>query len=270
MAELDYILGTHDAEIDRLGLQHRVWRPKMLDAWLRAGIKSGHNIIDIGCGPGFAAVDLAEIVGPSGRVIGAERSARFLEHLRQTCALRSLTNVETCELDLDVTPLSYSDIDAVWCRWALSFVTQPARIVADISSSLKTGGKAIFHEYVDYGTWRLGPPDPAFGAFVNAVMHSWRASGGEPDIALQLPQMLNASGMEVTHMRPLIDAVTPSNFIWEWPEAFAKTNLDRLQDLGFITAQLAQATLAAFENAKWAKGSFMMTPCVLEVIARKL
>ncbi len=26
----DYVLGTHDEELERLGLQHRVWRPRMV------------------------------------------------------------------------------------------------------------------------------------------------------------------------------------------------------------------------------------------------
>ena len=55
----DYLLGTHDDEIARLALQHRVWRPRVLDAWRRAGIGPGDRVIDIGAGPGFASLDLA-------------------------------------------------------------------------------------------------------------------------------------------------------------------------------------------------------------------
>ncbi len=36
MADRDYVLGTHDDEIYRLGFQHRVWRPRALDAWWTA------------------------------------------------------------------------------------------------------------------------------------------------------------------------------------------------------------------------------------------
>ena len=57
--ENDYILGTHDAEIARLRLQHGVWREQVLDCWRRAGIGPGHTVVDIGCGPGFASVALA-------------------------------------------------------------------------------------------------------------------------------------------------------------------------------------------------------------------
>ena len=36
-SDRDYVLGTHDEEIARLGLQHRVWRPMVLECWYRAG-----------------------------------------------------------------------------------------------------------------------------------------------------------------------------------------------------------------------------------------
>lgn len=62
MAERDYVLGTHDDEIYRLGYQHRVWRPRALDAWARAHIGDGCKVIDFGAGPGFATMDLAEMV----------------------------------------------------------------------------------------------------------------------------------------------------------------------------------------------------------------
>src|SRR6266513_624084 len=54
-AERDYVLGTHDDEVARLGLQHRVWRPRALDAWRRAQFTRGQTILDIGCGPGYAS-----------------------------------------------------------------------------------------------------------------------------------------------------------------------------------------------------------------------
>src|SRR5688572_24204589 len=84
----DYLLGTHDAEVRRLGHQHRVWRPRVLDAWRRAGIKTGSTVIDAGSGPGWASLDLAEIVGDTGRVIALERSARFSEIMMSSATQR--------------------------------------------------------------------------------------------------------------------------------------------------------------------------------------
>ena len=52
--ERDYILGTHDEEVERLGLQHRIWRQHVLDCWQRAGVTIGKRILDVGAGPGYA------------------------------------------------------------------------------------------------------------------------------------------------------------------------------------------------------------------------
>src|SRR5438128_3588035 len=99
-AERDYVLGTHDEEIARLGLQHRVWRPVVLDCWQKAGITVGSKVLDVGAGPGYATVDLAEIVGLQGEVIALERSRNFVKAMTEACNLRGLTNVRIHELDL--------------------------------------------------------------------------------------------------------------------------------------------------------------------------
>jgi len=84
----DYVLGTGDEEIARLGVQHRVWRARAIDAWRRAGIAAGQTVVDVGCGPGYASLDLAELVGSSGRVIAIDRSQRFLAALDAAATAR--------------------------------------------------------------------------------------------------------------------------------------------------------------------------------------
>ena len=97
----DYILGTHDEEIVRLGIQHRVWRPRALDAWRRAGFTVDQTIIDVGCGPGYASIDLAGIVGASGQIISVDRSRRFLDTLENASRGYGLSNIQTVEADLE-------------------------------------------------------------------------------------------------------------------------------------------------------------------------
>src|SRR3954471_18392926 len=119
-ADRDYLLGTHDDEVARLGLQHRVWRPAVLDCWYRAGITVGSHVLDVGAGPGYATVDLAEIVGPAGEVVAVERSARFLEVARRACAARGLSQVRFLEADLMETEIGPRNFDFSWCRWVAS------------------------------------------------------------------------------------------------------------------------------------------------------
>jgi len=86
--ERDYVLGTHHEEIARLRLQHRVWRARVLEAWRGAGFAPGHTLLDIGCGPGYAALDLAEIVGPGGRIGELRHGAAPARGLREGVARR--------------------------------------------------------------------------------------------------------------------------------------------------------------------------------------
>ena len=136
----DYVLGTHDAEIARLGLQHRVWRPRALDAWTRAGFSHGQTLVDVGCGPGYASVDLAEIVGPLGRVVAVDRSRRFLDALALTLEQRGIGNVERHEQDLDEPRFPAVQADGAWARWVFAFVNRPRDLLARVAGALKPGG----------------------------------------------------------------------------------------------------------------------------------
>ena len=99
--ERDYVLGTHDEEISRLGLQHRIWRPVVLGCWQRAGIRSAAACSIVGAVLVTPRVDLAEIVGPTGKVVAVERSEQFRSRVGgKTPRPRPSTNVEMHELDL--------------------------------------------------------------------------------------------------------------------------------------------------------------------------
>ncbi len=267
--EHDYVLGTHREEIERLGLQHRVWRPHMLECWRRAGITAGSKVLDVGAGPGYATVDLAEIVGSAGEVHAVERSGNFVRYAREACAARGLSNVRFHEQDLMAGPLDTTGMDATWCRWVASFVSDPAKLVATIAQALRPGGVAIFHEYLDYRTWRLAPPCPPLESFVSEVMASWRASGGEPDVALSLPTLLEAAGLTVKHLEPKVFVIPPGDFIWKWPSAFEETNLQRLLELGRVDEAWARSVREALQEASACPKVLMITPMILEIVAER-
>ena len=267
--ERDYVLGTHDAEIERLGLQHRVWRPRAADAWQRAGFRAGQTLLDLGCGPGYASIDLAEIVGPAGLVIAIDRSRRFLAALETVARARGVGNIEVHELDLDEQPLPEFEADGAWSRWIYAFVREPRRLLERVAARLRRGGTMVMHEYVDYRAWRLSPPNPVFEDFVTEVVASWRANGGEPDIGLELPRWLEKLGFEPREVRPISMIARPGDHVWEWPRAFVGTGIDRLAELGRIDEVRAQAMRRAFADTEATPGAFLITPTVVEIIARK-
>ncbi|MFL6594618.1 MAG: methyltransferase domain-containing protein [Chthoniobacterales bacterium] len=267
--ETDYVLGTHDEEVARLGLQHRVWRDAVTECWHRVGITEGWRVIDVGSGPGYATADLAEIVGRSGAVLGIERSARFLEAARERCARRGLTNVEFREGDLMELSLGDIGYDASWCRWVMNFVSSPKKLVENIAGALRPGGIAIFHEYSDYLTFRFMPIRPALEKFELAVSESWLASGGDPNVARQLPQLLQNAGMRVIEIVPRVRTISPRDYTWQWPKSFIEINVARLQELGRISDELAADILREFREADADPNSWFTTPMFLEIVARK-
>ena len=267
--DAEYVLGTHDEEVARLGLQHRVWRSVVTDCWQRVGITHGWRVLDAGAGPGYATADLAEIVGPTGAVLAIERSARFLRVARARCQSLGLTNVEFREADLTEQTLGDLQFDAAWCRWVASFVSSPEKLIKTIAGALRPGGFAIFHEYSDYETFRVMPVKPALESFMVEVMASWRASGGEPNVARELPRLLAAAGLRVVEIRPYVRTVSPRDYTWQWPASFIEINLERLRELGRVTPEWVADVLREFKEAEANAGSWFTTPMFLEIVARR-
>src|SRR5437762_3232628 len=101
MNDDEYVLGAGDAEIERLRLQHVVWRADAALAWRTARFGPGQTLLDVGCGPGHATFDLADIVGPTGQVIGLDQSRRFIDYLESSCHAHGRRNVRAIRSDLD-------------------------------------------------------------------------------------------------------------------------------------------------------------------------
>jgi SAM-dependent methyltransferase len=265
----DYVLGTHDEEIERLGLQHRVWQERVRDAWQSAGIGPGQTVLDVGCGPGYASVDLAELVGPTGRVVAVDKSERFLEAVSARCRDAGIGNITTQLADLDSDEFPDIVADVAWCRWVLAFVRNPRAVLAKIAAALAPRGVTVLHEYFDYSTWRGAPRFPELEEFVSAVMASWRDSGGEPNIALSLPRWLEELGFELRSARPIIDIVQPEQLSWSWLTSFVKVGRRRLVDLGYLSPSRSESIWQAFAAFQATPGARLITPGVLEMVAAR-
>jgi ubiquinone/menaquinone biosynthesis C-methylase UbiE len=269
-AEIDYVLGTHDEEVQRLGLQHRVWQPYVLDAWTRAGLTRGSRFVDFGCGPGFATLDAAAIVGSNGQVTAVERSQHFLNFAEAQVKSQNLSWVRFIQADLDKDDIALAGFDLAWCRWVAAFVSSPKKLLDRISASLRRGGKAVMHEYQNYSTWQLIPHSECLAKFVEEITASWRAAGGEPDVVNELIPLLDSSGLRVHSLRPLIHAIGPSHFTWAWPASFIASGSRRLVELGRISPEYADRIQADFNALEQNSATVMITPLVVEIIAEKI
>jgi len=241
-----------------------------LDCWQRAGITVGKRVLDVGAGPGYATVDLAEIVGPAGQVVALERSENFIRAMEQACRSRSLTNVNVHQLDLMTDELPRGDYDFSWCRWVMSFVNDPDLLIRKLGNVMRRGSVAVFHEYGHYETWHFFPRLPNQERFRELVIATWRESGGEPDGAVALATLLPANGFAIRAARPHLFCVCPAEYMWQWPATFIETYLPRLIEMGRIDQEFADKVRDELACAEKNPNAFMITPLVLEIVAEKM
>ena len=114
----EYVLATGDAAANRLRILHNVYGPGTRELLVRAGIQPGMSVVDLGCGTGMTTQLLAELVGPTGEVVGVDYSAAQVEQARALLP-KQLTNVRFIEASATDTRLPRETFDLVYCRFRL-------------------------------------------------------------------------------------------------------------------------------------------------------
>jgi SAM-dependent methyltransferase len=265
----EYVLGTSDDEVVRLGFQHRAWAAQAFAAWERAGFARGQTLLDAGCGPGYATVDLAHLVGPSGRVIAVDESRKYIDLLTARLSDHERAIVEPRVGDVQRLELVPSSIDGAYARWVLCFVPDPEAVIAAVARALTPGGTLAVQDYFNFRALSLAPRSVAMERVVAAVEASWRARGGDPDIAGRLPALLERRGLRVRSITPHLRVARPGSALWSWPDLFFRSFVPALVGMGHLTRE----EQAAFE-ADWAARSadpsaFYCTPPVFDIVATK-
>lgn len=133
-----------DRQLEDLGLEAiRVLAPA-----------AGERILDIGCGCGETAEQLAARVGPAGAVVGVDISGPMLEVARRRPAVDGAARPEFRKLDAQTADLGPAAFDAVFSRFGVMFFADPAAAFANIRAALKPGGRLAFV------CWRAFPENP--------------------------------------------------------------------------------------------------------------
>jgi len=95
MASADsYIIRGGAAGRERLRILARVMRPTSLALLARAGLEAGMKVLEIGCGGGDLAFDIARMVGSAGRVLGTDIDQTKLDLAAREAAEHHLTNID--------------------------------------------------------------------------------------------------------------------------------------------------------------------------------
>src|SRR5881409_3370257 len=144
--------------LEHIGTDERVRRLNRKRAEA-AGIAAGHRVLDVGCGVGFDASLLAELVAPAGKVIGIDHSAAMVERAAARLAGSGLP-VEFRTADAHALPFDGGAFDAAWTERVLVHVTDPAQVVREMIRVVRPGGTVVIAE-ADYHAYVIDSLDPA-------------------------------------------------------------------------------------------------------------
>jgi SAM-dependent methyltransferase len=205
-----YFLGYREAEQARLQRQAQELADESLALFDRIGIPPGASVVEIGCGPQGCLDLLAARVGPSGRVVGVERSEDAVGLARGLVAERGLGNVEVRHADARATGLPRGAFDVVTARLVLVNVPRPEEIVAEAVALARPGGVVAFHE-ADWGAHVCDPPLAAWDRLFELLVAYSRSNGIDLFVGRRLPRLLRRAGLQDLQVSPLIHVYPPGH-----------------------------------------------------------
>ena len=123
--------------------------PSAVDAFAGTGnpfefgnMNSGEVVVDIGCGAGFDALQSAQQVGPSGRVIGVDMTPAMLSRARNSARSLGLKNIEFREGLAEDLPVNDGIADVVTSNGVINLTPDKLAVLKEIYRVLKPGGRA--------------------------------------------------------------------------------------------------------------------------------
>ncbi len=102
----------------------------------------GDRVLDVGCGFGDASQQLAELVGPTGEVLGADVSEPFVEAAAAEAREAGASNVSFVAGDVQLMELP-GPFDYVFSRMGLMFFANPVQAFRNMASAMRPGGRLV-------------------------------------------------------------------------------------------------------------------------------
>src|SRR6516164_4957910 len=171
-----YVLGATGREHERLIRQSRIFNPFTERLFRSAGISRGRRVLDIGSGVGDVAMLVAELVGPTGEVVGVERDANALTKARSRVAEAQLRNVSFVEADVGQVASS-KPFDAVVGRLILEYVSDPASVLRSLSNLVHSGGIIFFQDCYWAPLLQLTARLPLWAKSASLIYRAFERSG---------------------------------------------------------------------------------------------
>jgi 2-polyprenyl-3-methyl-5-hydroxy-6-metoxy-1,4-benzoquinol methylase len=198
-----YALGHSEQELQRLSRQGQALGPFTRQLFQEAGIREGMRVLDVGCGGGDVAFLAADLVGPSGVVMGVDRERRAVDWANARAHSQGTTNVNFVEGDPAEMEFDHQ-FDAVVGRLVLMYYPDPVDTIRKLMRHLRPEGLIVFQE-MDMANARSLPVAPVFERSLTWMKQTLNATGARIQLGLELYPVFLAAGLPGPSMR--VDAL---------------------------------------------------------------
>src|SRR5687768_12042516 len=106
----------------------------------RLRLAPGARVLDVCCGSGASAIPAAEIVGPSGSVVGVDLAENLLELARAKAKYLGLNNTDFRSGDMTNLHFKGDTFDVVICVFGIFFVPDMEVALHELKRVLRTRG----------------------------------------------------------------------------------------------------------------------------------
>src|SRR4051812_2561042 len=200
-SEPAYALTRSAQEYDRLSRQAAFLGSTTDRLFQAAGLRPGMRILDVGSGSGDVALLAAEIVGPTGRVVGVDIDGAALEVARARAQSMGLQNVTFIEADARTADLDHN-FDGVVSRLVLMYWGDPAGGLERLAGNLRPGGVLVCQELdLDPAfTSRSLPESTLWTDTGRLVIETFMRAGMQPRMGRRLFAAYRAAGLPAPTM----------------------------------------------------------------------
>jgi demethylmenaquinone methyltransferase/2-methoxy-6-polyprenyl-1,4-benzoquinol methylase len=167
------------------GLHHR-WRERAAD---RAELEPGDSALDVCCGTGDLALELARRVAPGGRVVGCDFSEPMLDLAREKAAASEAASARFEWADALNLPYDAGRFDAVTVGFGVRNLADLDRGLREMARVLRPGGRLVVLEI----TQPSRPPLSTFySLWFDRVVPLLGSLSGDPEAYSYLPESVRS------------------------------------------------------------------------------